>query len=820
MVSHDRRTWIALTRMIRTRMTHIEFFSTRCRHRLTRITPFRASGFRLAVVQLAVTTILMSIIAPLAMTRCGAKESSPDSTVADSTVADRQTNTAVERSHPLLRSYPELCEEIAQVRREYTKWGLQRQTSTYELMADGDADDRPGLVDWSKQSPVEQTANRFLRSNEKFRADCLQPTVYKLSVAFDGLLARTRSPRKVVNGPVGKVGGMYEGSAAPPLPHTAFYDFFYAPDLEWFFEQPGGPRFMRWTDVIDIQSVEKVSYNDHPCWKVNWRAIHNDDAETITTCELFIARDRSLIPLRQVYRTLINPVTVKTVTVETDEFQQPETTGLWFPLNATAVRRIGSDLEVSKIDFSIDTCYEQDAIFSDVAPITATHSKPPKPIVTSYAPAPILNMIPGPGDDAISVTHAFRRKTAGMGAISVILLLAAISLCLKFTRLGRVTRDFWAKHPNLLGATGIVLTVGIGAFAIYPPGWLTYGLTMMIAGLAGLGWIMFSFVLLGDRQVSIRVVLAAAACAAIMLGGYNRGIKRMKVRQRMISEVREDGGQVKMGIWRLDEDGLFLPTPLRRLLGEAWSGRANQAAIANDLFTSANVENWCLGEVKWLGITSSSNQPFEVDDRAIASIKDTQALWTLHVEGGYLGAGAFRQLSRFNRLIDVYFDCQHRPVPTEIGLIADLERVWLTNAVVNDDLIASLRGIKNLEYVTLITPRFGDFQQSDLDLPLVGVEVQHANLTPQAMNTLGKFATDLLFVDCILKAGPSAEIALAQTTGVSFRNSHVSDAALPRLVQAPKLRWITLDETDVSDSGLEAFSALRPDVFVSLEQAN
>ncbi|MCA9138488.1 MAG: hypothetical protein KDB00_17070 [Planctomycetales bacterium] len=771
------------------------------------------------MARLLATVLLLSGVLLIGANSFAAEESVSDGAhqAPSETQPASVSQSATDRANPLLQRYPDLCEELDRVRQIYTSWGLRRHSRTFEEVADVPTPAQARSIEWSDKTPDDQSEYRFLRSNEMFRTDCLEPEHYRVSVAYDGRLARTRSPRKAYNGPVNKVGGMYEGSVAPLLPHTVFSDFSYAPDLEWFYELRDANRFMRWTMALDVRSVKQVTYNDHPCWEVNWIAIHNDDSETTTTCEVLFARDRSLIPLRQVYRTLINPITLRTVTIDTDEFQQQDSAGLWYPRTATATQQINEEVQVKLIKFDVDEQFRQEAFFSNVAPLAASHKKPPAPIVAAYAPAPILNMLPGPGSDSLSATHEFRRKTAGSGAIGVLTFFVVLSICLKATRLGRVTREFFGRHRTLLGVTGIMVTVGIGAIAVYPPGWLTYGLSMMITGLAGLAWIAFSFVLLGDRQVSLRVVLSAAACAAILLGGYNRGLKRMKVRQRMISEVRQEGGQIKMGIWRLDEDGLYLPTSLRRLLGEAWSGRANRAAISSDLFTPEHINNWCLGEVKWLGVAAAGDQPFEVDDKAIASISDTRSLWTFHVEGGYLNGEALRQLSRFHRLIDVYFDCQGRPVPREIGLIPELERVWLTNAVVNDDLIASLREIKNLDYVTLITPKFGDLTQSDLDLALVGIEVRHTTLTPKALNVLGKFSTQLKFVDCKVKLAPADEVALAKTTAFSFRNSNVNDSELPRLAKAPRLIRIDLEETDISASGIEAFSMLRPDVFVSLK---
>ena len=125
----------------------------------------------------------------------------------------------------------------------------------------------------------------------------------------------------------------------------------------------------------------------------------------------------------------------------------------------------------------------------------------------------------------------------------------------------------------------------------------------------------------------------------------------------MIGEVRGAGGQVSMGVWHPDEDGLFLPGFVSRVIGEAWTGRINQAAIPQHAFNSDNVAHWCLDEVRWLGVASDNQSKFEVDSQALAAIPSSDSLWIAQFEDGYLDAECMRQLARFPKLIDLRFDC-------------------------------------------------------------------------------------------------------------------------------------------------------------------
>lgn len=738
-------------------------------------------------------------------------------TVSGQAVPEDQLVSQTNPTDSAADNFQHLLSELENTKQLYSKWGISRQTRRYGTIALDPQEDRVRSIDWLTQTPVRSVNERFLRSGERFRSDCFAPEPERRFLAFDGIYGRVRDHQTLFNGPLPKLTSVFEDDFAQRLPHSILIDYFYAPNLVWLFGRGDTPPMSNRSFVFGKIKISQQEVDGHPCWRVRWRALRDETGEIFTDCDILMSRERNLLPIRQVFRTPVRSNVAELRDVRTDEFQRDPASGLWFPKEVTAACSLGSDLQVTRYSFQLSDLHADTEIYSQAPIIAAKHSKPPKATVAQYARYPVLSDIRRSLWNSSSGNESYRRKTAGSGLIGLFALFAVVSFALRMTRLGRLLREFIGRHRTMLGVTGIILTVCVGLLASYPPGWMGYGLAMMFAGVFGVGWIGFSMLMIGEKKVSIKVALFAAACIAIFFGGYSKGIKRMQVRQRMISEVRDGGGQISMGLWRLDEDGLFLPGNLRRLLGEAWSGRANRAAIEQESFTEKNVNKWCLDEVQWLGIASQQELPFDLDSRALANINRTDSLWTLHVEDGYLGDDAFGQLSRFNRLIDLYYDCQYRPVSSKIAAVPELERVWLTNAVVDEALFESLRGIKTLEYVTLIKPRIGNCDQPVAIPNLLGIEIQHATLNPQDLNSLGNLPTELVFVNCKFNVPISAEVSLPATTTVSIQTGDLNDQSLLKFCDSPKLTRIRMAGTNVSVDGVEAFSGVRPEVSISLE---
>ena len=724
----------------------------------------------------------------------------------------------LQADNKLLSGQDDYRREVVAMNAAYTRWGMTRQSRSYATIAAGaEGEDRAHSIDWSKQAPMELRDHEFLCSLERFRAECFAPAALRTVLTYDGVVTRYRDQQRVLNGPVDRMRSPFENVFAPQLPHGAFINYDFLPDVQWMYgaRQPR-PQFLQ-ASVSGKVEFSEQEFNGHPCWKINWRARHSETMDTVIYCEVYLARDRYLMPLRQTFRETINGGMSLVTMVETDELQLDPSTQLWYPKHVTVSRRRDATLEVDKVRYAVSHRYNKDSVFAEAPAFNTSHDQPPKPRLSAYAQLPVLQKVRTRGFSTMRLAGGGGQKSAGSGIVGLLLFCAAISFALKSTPRGRRLRAFVARNRGSIGATGIVLTAAVGFISHYLDGWSTYGLSMIAAGLFGLCWIGVSMAVIGDKQLSIRVMLFAAASIAIMLGGYHKGVKRMQMRQAMIGEVREAGGQVVMGRWRLDEDGLFLPGPMRTLLGEAWTGRANQVAVTQDLFTPANVEGWCLDEVQWIAVGSSEGETFDVDPQALAKIKDSVSLWTLHFEGGYLNADAFEEVSRFTRLVDLYCDCRYRPLPKEIGRLAELERVWLTHPIVDDELLQSLKGVKNLEYVTLIAPRFGKGVDPNTVLDVADVEVRFADLTPAALESLGRIPTQLLLVDCKVKLPKDAKFTMAATQTLSFLNSNLDDATLPRLCDAPNLSWAAVQGTNVSVKGVEAFSKLRPGVVLSLE---
>ncbi|WP_147867693.1 hypothetical protein [Stieleria maiorica] len=757
---------------------------------------------------------LVACLVVFISTACAATADSPSliSKISPPSITDGQALSPTSAS-----GESRLKAEIAMIRQAYKGWGLKRTIKTYPTVRDDSSQDSVGSTDWSERTPVVSYSDDFLRLGDRFRAERLQPLQQKMVFAYDGQIGRMRFFHGITNRPLSPNVYAQERNGAPRLPHGVLVEFYYSRHLNWLVLADHEKQLFPPESVIGQPSVEEVQFNGHPCWRVSWFGINNEDLDVVSDCEVYLAKDRSLLPLRQSYSTPAGDRWPELKTIEIDAFQIDSASGLWYPEQVTARRRWNSQMQPTRIRFEIDNRFADTTIYSDAPVVNAKHAAPPKPIVAKYAPVPVLTELSGPGSNSMMMRQVFEPQRAGGGMFAFVFVLAALAIWFKATRLGAALRQFLGRHRTLLGTSGIALTAAVAYLSSYPPGWTTYGLTMMLVGLFGLTWIVVTVLLIGQKQISIRLALFAATCLAICFGGYSKGIKRIQVRQRMISEVREMGGQVEMGMWHLDEEGLYLPMRLSQVFGEAWSGRANRAAVSYESFSKKNIDRWCLEEVQWLGLASRQQQAFDVNAEALSRIDATDSLWTLHVEGGYLDGKALTAMAHFPRLIDLHFDCQHRPVAEEVAQLPQLERIWLTNAIVDDELIRSLRGIKNLDYVTLVKPRFGNCEQRHHDWEIDGVEVQFATLTPEAINTLGRLSTNLNFVDCHVNLPASADVELPLTTGFSFRDCKLDNDTLLRLSNSPQLVSIGLMGTDVSVDGIEAFSRLRPEVALAMK---
>ncbi len=712
---------------------------------------------------------------------------------------------------------PELAAEVREIVRRYQHWGMRRVSMRCGSIKRQAGESTLDQIDWSRLETSDVRRERFLRRGDRFRSDCFEPEYDRRSFAFDGSIARSRNPMRIRNGPLIEFGSGIDEPFAPRIPHALLANHFESPSICWLFDESRMVNLIRSGILLGAVRVERERKDNHPCWKITWRTMWENEGGLVCHCVAWLARDRGLLPLRQEFRAGVDDTDMQCVRVTTEGFRRDGNSGLWYPEEAHSCLDNGDVLHCARTTLAATEDHLVPRYYEQIAAMNQAHSKPAQVSVPAHAPFPVLSSLPGPGSVAPSATRSTRLRFAGFGLLGLTLCWAITALTLSKTRLGNLARQSLRRHRGLLGGCGVIFVVSVGWLASYPPGWTTFGLSWMFAGGTGLAWIVFSMWLLGERTVSIRVALFASASAALLFAGYNAGMKRMRVRQQTIHDIRNTGGQVAMGLWRLDETGLFLPDSMGRLMGEAWTGRANRAAVAESQFTARNVHRWCLDEVQWLGITCLNDQPFRLSPEALAQIRDTRALWTLRVEGGLVDGACFEELSRFGSLIDVYFDCQHQPIDARIASIPKLERLWLTHPVVNADLFEKLSRIKTLECVSLIDPTFQQCARPRHRVDFDWVEVHHADVSAGHLEELGKLPCDLVFENCRFHLGPEQQMWLSETPGVTVKGSTLGDRGLMSLAASPRLQSIRLLNTDVSLQGIEAFSSRRPDVTITME---
>ena len=439
-------------------------------------------------------------------------------------VANSPEKPSADRSYPLVTSLSydhsytvtellgaELTEEIRQVIEQYKQWGIERDSTRLGTIKLSTSDAVPEPIEWSNYSSKDMMRERFLRSGDRFRSDCYEPSYQRRSFAFDGTIARVRNANLVHNGPLRQLASTFEDDFAPRTPHTLLVDYFLAPGIHWIFNHPRMLESIRSGNLFGDLRVEQKTFSGHPCWKLSWLAARDTDGGLMSHCVVWLARDRALLPLRQEFRTPINAISSEQVVVKMKQFQREEETQRWFPKDVLCSLEVGNTLYLGRTQFRPTDRYRESQPFTQVAALADNHRKPPKASVPAYAPAPVLTTLPGPGSIAPAATQKSRLRFAGIGMLWLAGCWVMTSVTFSQTRLGRLARDFLRRHRTLVGCCGILLVIAVGALTRTPPGWSRFGLPWMFAGAVGLGWILLTLWLLGERKLSIRMALCAAA---------------------------------------------------------------------------------------------------------------------------------------------------------------------------------------------------------------------------------------------------------------------------------------------------------------------
>ncbi|MFU7559194.1 hypothetical protein ACMFWY_10980 [Roseiconus sp. JC912] len=711
--------------------------------------------------------------------------------------------------------FAELTVKLANTAKQYDQWGLVRTLVNYGDVSDIDVESIAKL-DWGSCDPQLTLQDRILRHGDRYRTERVLPEDRRLRCTFDGTLARIRSTFGLVNGPKEMVLGAFEEPFEFSCPHVALCSSSFGPSIEWMFDSGLMDSAFRSGFVIGPIEVQQCDVDGHPCSRVDWRTVMKRDGQ-IVRCSVSFAQDRGMIPICKEFATQVTGTLWEKRLAKTNTFQTDQG-GRWFPKQADLTVNFRNDYQVTRASYELDDQFHQASVYSDQSAILQVHQNPPPALVKPYTPPEILTTTPQrvfQSDDYLGIVGTSVITYGGASLLIMIL------VCVWFvwrTKMGASIRKFCATHRTFFGTLGIVVTATFGMLCTLPPGWMSFGVTFMVTGVFGLLWIVFQMILFHDARITIRTMLCGAAAVAVMFAGYNVGVKRMLARQKMIEDVRTTGGQVVVGLWHLDEEGLFLPTALANQFGEAWTGRASRAAIEQTAFSRKNVRTWCLEELRWLGVASDENEDYDVDPAALGEMEGDSLLWTFHADNGYVGDEAMQELSRFHGLVDLHFDCQRRPVSSYLSELKCLERIWLTDVIVDENLFRKLAELPRLESVFLITPEFNTQGIDCSDCRIKSVEVQHGSIDQQAISMLGQLPTYLTFVDCKFNlSAVSQPIDLQQTQSLQVFSSMIDDRALVNFGKAPKLNWFHLGATDVTVEGIESYSRMHPSIPITLE---
>ncbi|MCD0461209.1 hypothetical protein [Roseiconus lacunae] len=705
--------------------------------------------------------------------------------------------------------------KLSKVADRYDEWGLTRTTRHFGEFEDLSHEDVMG-TDWASQTCDLDYHENFLRQGLCYRAERLSPEHRRMRCCFDGTLARIRSPFGLINGPERAVVGAFEESFRLSCPHTAIISASLGPSIEWLFSPDLAERMFTNRFALGPITVKQGDIDGHSCYQVQWRTIAERDGHLIH-CDVSFAKDRDLLPIREQFKTSVSASAREIRTATTTSFQQ-DSRGRWFPQQVMVSTNYGKLAHVSQLSFDLNRQFQDRSVYSDGSALLAVHENPPPALVKPYASPELLTTEPERGFQSGHTLLADQGHVLVMIIASVLISSGLVVWGMWRTRTGAAFRHACDEHRVIVGLVGIVATGAFGGLCSVPPGWTTFGVASICSGAFGLGWILLQMLLFGETKVSLRTTFCAATAFAILIAGYSMGFKRMKVRDRMLDEIRYSGGQVVVGLWHLDEEGLFLPAPLAEFFGEAWTGRARRAAVEATSFRGPNVERWCMEELRWLGVASEMNTDFQVDADALQAIGDDAMMWTFHADNGYLDDDGMSELSRFASLVDLHFDCQQKPVSERIGELKNLERVWLTDPIVDDQLFDRLSRAPRLDSVYLINPEFSVEPLRPVERKFKTVEIRHASIDHEDMQKLGKIPTSLAFVHCKFDfAKTHTPVGMDRTRTLVVHGCGMDDESLVAMGDSPQLTWFHLGETNVTVRGIEAFSKAHPSIPITLE---
>lgn len=275
---------------------------------------------------------------------------------------------------------------------------------------------------------------------------------------------------------------------------------------------------------------------------------------------------------------------------------------------------------------------------------------------------------------------------------------------------------------------------------------LALWLGMLIAAAAASRWLQRRYP--PRLRFSLRGLLAAVALIAAFCAWFVAARKRADVQEPLIAEITARGGRVMLERWGPKWLDLFGLDPLRR-------------RIIGLQFTT----NY--------GISEEEDTAEEAFLERVSRMSDLQYLF---IETNHATPGLAAVLREMRQLRALSFEVRDAPEEqwimdaclSAIAKMHELDHLYLSDASINGEHLAALKGLTKLKWLTLQSCHAPNAEEALLDrLPAL-----------PRLETLELFCSD------------------------------VSDRDLPRLAALPRLKLLNLRATDVSEAGLAKLASL------------
>ena len=381
--------------------------------------------------------------------------------------------------------------------------------------------------------------------------------------------------------------------------------------------------------------------------------------------------------------------------------------------------------------------------------------------------------------------------------------------------------DRWKqKRYGVLGLLVVVCVFGILSIV---PGWLEHGLAAMVAGCVGLLWILVTLCL--TRRFTLSIMLCAVASIAMVMSGYQGIIEKMIKKDRMLTMIRDAGGDVSfVGLPQhsgpmafSSELGLIVPVPksYRHTLSRVYC-----AWIPNHIFTPANVVRWPLNGSEVM--IQCESKLDVVDATALEMLP--KSCPGIGIQRGRLDRRGVQALKRFDRLEVFVFSLNDEPIPGWISDLNDLRTIRLYDAAVGQADTDKIAGLSKLRHVLLCDSRIRDPKCASTPRhpdQLHRVSLVGCTVDSTMIQWCGSMLADGNEFHGYLEIGPATlpdswqNVPAAQVQWIRDVDSFaapLTDQHLMSMTQWPNLQKVRLTTSKVTKAGAEAFKKARPDV--------